>query len=76
MNIALNNTKTADLKAQTPQQLLIETLATIPKLQRQVFLLKTFNKKSTQYICTTLNISEKQFWGYMHDARKQLMNII
>ncbi len=68
MNVTLNQNASAEMN----QILVFETLKAIPKLQREVFILKTIHNYSTKAICKVLKIDEKQFWSYMHDARKQL----
>ncbi len=68
MEITLNQ------NTEVNQILLNETLENIPKQQRDVFILKTHYNYSTKEICKVLKIDEKQFWAYIHDTRKQLIN--
>jgi len=46
------------------------------KLQRDVFILKTFDKQTTKDICTNLNINKKEFWNCIHSVRKNLMDVL
>ncbi len=64
----LSDTTNIEMK----KSVLLETLKTIPRLQREVFILKTIYNKSTKDICTTLKINEKLFWACMYHARQHL----
>lgn len=72
MNYALQNTKNINFNA----KLLTEVLKEIPVIQKQVFILKTFDEKPTKEICTILKINEKQFWSYIHNVRVKLIQNI
>lgn len=50
-----------------------ECLNTMPKIQKKVFLMKTFEQRSVSFICENLDISEKIFWYYMKKSRHELM---
>jgi DNA-directed RNA polymerase specialized sigma24 family protein len=68
----MNVTKNQNTNDETHHNLILKTLKAIPKLQREVFVLKTIHNYSTKAICNVLKIDDTQFWTYMHDARQQL----
>ncbi len=72
----MNITRNQNTSPETNQNLVLETLKTIPKLQREVFVLRTIHNYSTKAICKVLKIDDTQFWTYMHDARQQLANTL
>ena len=70
MDITLNQ----NINTNANQISLNEALENVPKQQRDVFMLKTHYNYSTKEICKVLKIDEKQFWTYIHDTRKLLIN--
>jgi DNA-directed RNA polymerase specialized sigma24 family protein len=45
----------------------------IPRVQLEAFRLKTLKGIKTSVICNYLDISETQFWNYIHNVRVALM---
>lgn len=72
MAYAIQNTKNINFDT----NILTEVLKEIPAVQRQVFILKTFDEKPTKEICANFKINEKQFWTYIHNVRVKLMENI
>jgi len=72
MAITLQNRGSNEVSA----SLISEILKELPKLQREVFILKTLNNYTTKEICKSMKISEKQFWNCIHNVRKQLVKVM